>query len=533
MRDFLPKDQTTLVDVLGQHAITQPNKTALIWYGFEISYRELNDLTDRCASLLEKLGVQKGDRVGILMENCPQFFVAYFGIQKLGAVVCPFNPLLKQIELEKQIVDLDIKGFICADDLKSAIQKIKSNTRVEFLLLSSYLVFNPVNPTYSIPSRIQAGIKNYDHNQDFIFQICQQSSVSLKNPSSENDVALMLYTSGTTGNPKGAMLTYRNIMFKVKNSAIFGRMKNDDVHLIASPLHHVSGLLYGLSIPIYLGGTVVLHAIFSPISILESIAAHRITYWKGSAPMLVEIMNVDASRKYDLSSLRMTTASSFGIQMSNQLIDQWCLYAGKSLCSETGYGMSETHTNDAMMPPDQIRVGTHGKPLPGVDCRILNRETGEYLPSGCEGEILLRSPGNFIGYWNQPGMTAEVLRDGWLHTGDIGKLDDDGYLIFLGRYKQLIKVSGYSVFPSEIEYLLLKNSKILDVAVIGFGESESDQLLKAFIVLKPEWQSLVTTAEILRWCRDNMTIYKIPRKIEFRQSLPKTASGKVLYRLLQ
>lgn len=523
----------SLLDSLKRHAVTIPNKVALLWYGAEISYESLNQLSDRCANLLLNVGIKKGDRVGIYMENCPQFFIAYFGIQKIGAVVCPFSPLLKQIELEKQIFDLDVRLIICSDDLLPIANRAKDNTSLELIFLINYQDFSTSQPTYAIPRRKQNERATIADEIDFISQVNQQSATFCIQPFSEHDVALMLYTSGTTGSPKGAMLTYKNIFFKVQASAHFGEIRPDDIHLAASPLCHVSGLLYGLSIPIYLGSTVVLHSFFSATSVLESIAAHKVTYWKGSAPMLVEILNNFKPGQYDLSSLRMTTAASFGVPLTKELADKWLMFTGNSLCSETGYGMSETHTNDTMMPPNQIKYGSYGKPLPGVNCRIVNRETGEDLPPGSEGEIVLNSPANFLGYWGQSEMTGKILRDGWLYTGDMGKMDDEGFLIFLGRYKQLIKISGYSVFPSEIEHILLKHPKVSEVAVIEVQDSESQPFIKACIVLKDEWKSSVSKTELLSWCSQNMTIYKVPRVIEFCETLPKSSSGKVLHRLLQ
>ena len=218
--------------------------------------------------------------------------------------------------------------------------------------------------------------------------------------------------------------------------------------------------------------------------------------------------------------------------MSQELADQWLALTGCP-SSETGYGLSETHTMDTMMPPREIRFGTNGKLLPGVSCRIVDIESGKDLPVGSEGEIVLKSPGNFAGYWHDLEKTAETLKDGWVYTGDIGKLNADGYLILLGRIKELIKISGYSVFPADVESILLMHPKVDQVAVLGVPDASKGELVKAVFVLKPEFVDNTQPEELIAWSRENMSAYKVPRLIEFRDSLPKNTTGKVMRRMLQ
>jgi long-chain acyl-CoA synthetase len=347
-----------------------------------------------------------------------------------------------------------------------------------------------------------------------------------------DEVALLVYTSGTTGRPKGAMLSFRNCLFKTAGLAGVAGLRADDVHLAIPPLYHISGMLYGMNLPLFTGASTVLHYRFDALSTLQSMAAHKVSYWKGIAPMLVAVMDAPGAADFDLSSLRVTSASSFGIRLTPELSARWARFTHGCIATEAGYGLSETHTGDVVTLPRTVRWGTNGQPMPGVQCRIVDPATGQDMPPGEQGEIVLKSPGNFSGYWKQPRKTAETLRDGWVHTGDIGKVDADGYLTLLGRIKELIKVSGYSVFPEDVEALLLKHPQVRQAAVVGVPDPAKGEVVKAVVVLEGAARGALTAQALVAWCRENMSAYKVPRVVEFREDLPSTASGKVLRRLL-
>src|SRR5690606_32091281 len=241
--------------------------------------------------------------------------------------------------------------------------------------------------------------------------------------------------------------------------------------------------------------------------------------------MLPAIMDDPECQGFDLSSLRKCPATSFGIRTSPELAERWLAFSGNGRVYEAGYGLTETHTFDSVTPPDAIRWGTNGRLLPGVECRIVDVETRQPLPHGEQGEILLRSPGCFKGYWNQPEKTAETLVDGWVRTGDIGHLDPDGYLTLSGRIKELIKVSGYSVFPEDVESILAMHPAVEQAAVIGVEDASKGQVVAAFIVIRQGTE--LEAATLVAWCRENMSAYKVPKIVEFRDALPMTPSGKV------
>ena len=520
-----------LHDSLRWYAQTIPHKAAIVWYGREISYGELDRLSDACAALLAKHGVSKGDPVALFMQNCPQYIIALLGIQKLGALASPCSPLFKAHELAYQLADLGARVVIAADNLYPIVQKVMSETQLRTVMLVHYQDMLPETTTYAVPQEMR-GEKSFVPNTiDLLAAMENENTAPPKTELAMNDVALLVYTSGTTGRPKGAMLTFGNVLFKTAGVVQMGGLRQDDVHLAIPPLCHISGMLYGMNIPLYSGATTILHYRFDALSTLESIARHKVSYWKGIAPMLTAVMEAPGAASYDVSSLRVTSASSFGIRMTQELSRCWTRFTGGCVATEAGYGLTETHTADVMTLPENVRWGTNGQLLPGVRCRIVDPVTSKDLPCGAQGEIVLYSPGNFLGYWKQPEKSDETLRDGWVYTGDIGKIDEDGYLTLLGRIKAMIKVSGYSVFPEDVEAILLKHPQIDQVAVLGAPDRKG-KFVKAVVVLKPNVRDAVTAEALIHWSRENMSAYKVPRDIEFRTCLPTTVSGKVLRRLL-
>jgi len=517
---------------LRRHGRQKPNSIAIIWYGREITYGELDALSDSCAAVLHRHGIRKGDAVALFMQNCPQYMIAHFGIQKLGAIVSPCSPLFKARELAYQLADLGAKVIIAASNLISLVHSIRMETQVKTVLSVCYTDLLPDHPTYSLPVDLkETAPAEKSKDTDLLQAILLEDEAPPKPAIEMDDVALLVYTSGTTGRPKGAMLTFRNCMFKTAGLAKLAELTSSDVHLAIPPLYHISGMLYGMNMPILTGAPVVLHFRFHALSTLESIQTHKVTYWKAIAPMLVAAMDAGGEKVFDLSTLRVTSASSFGIRTTPELSEQWRKFTG-CIATEAGYGLSETHTGDAVTLSSELRWGTNGKLMPGVQCRILDPSTGRELSPGEQGEIVLKSEGNFLGYWNQPDKTAETLREGWVHTGDIGKMDQDGYLTLLGRIKELIKVSGYSVFPEDVEALLREHPDIQQVAVTGFADPSKGEVVKAFIVLRPEGRGSTTADSLIAWSRENMSAYKVPRYVEFLDELPTTASGKVMRRLL-
>ncbi|MEJ8859812.1 AMP-binding protein [Variovorax robiniae] len=518
-----------LHEYLRGHARRQPGKTALVWYGREISYAELDRCSDAFAQALHERGVSKGDRVALFMQNCPQYLVAHFGIQKLGAIVSPCSPMFKAHEFAYQVGDLGAKAIVVADHLVPIVQSVADRVKVPHVFSVRYADFLPDTPSLRVPDDVAARRPLPEGTIDFHAVVTRANPVAPAVELSMDDVSLMTYTSGTTGMPKGAMLSYRNALYKTAVGQEMFRIRNEDVMLAVAPLYHIAGMICGVTMLAYTGATVVLLNRMDPLAVLQAIERHRVSWWYAMAPMLVSAMNEPGAKRFDLSSLHTTMGTSFGIKLTEELARRWSTFANDCLVYEAGYGLSETHTNDVLMPRDAVRWGTNGIPGHGVELKILGPE-GQELPVGEAGEIAVRSRGVFRGYWNRPDATADVLRDGWVHTGDIGKMDDQGYLTFIGRVKEMIKVSGFSVFPEEVESILILHPDVGQVAVIGVPDADKGEVIKAFVV--PAAGGL-DQDELLRWARENMSHYKVPRHVEFRESLPASGTGKVLRRLLR
>jgi len=523
-----------LHEYLRAHARQQPDKAAYLWYGRAISYAELDRASDAFAARLAALGVVKGEPVALFLNNCPQYVMAHFAIQKLGAIVCPCGPLNKEHELLYQLDDLKARVIIVADKLLPVVAQVRDRTALEHVFGVRYGDLLPEQPSVDIPAELLAMKQQAQPLpagvEDFL--LATHGSATPPHVALDmDDVALMTYTSGTTGLPKGAMLSYRNALYKSAAAAHCNGVAANDVLLAVAPLYHIAGMVMGINVTVFTGATSVLLYRFDPAATLQAIARHRVTWWYSIAPMNVFAMQVPAAKDFDLSSLRMNPVTSFGIVFTEALAAQWKTLAVNCNSFEAAYGLSETHTVDTYMPHDAIRWGTQGKAIPGNEIRILDPESGRACGIGEVGEIVMRSGGVFKGYWNKPEATAKTLRDGWVHTGDMGKLDADGYLSFIGRFKEMIKVSGYSVFPEEVETILVKHPAVAQAAVIGVSDPDKGEVVKAFVVLKPGQSA--SAADIVAWSRDNMATYKAPREVKLIDALPTTGAGKVLRRMLK
>ncbi|MGJ7528877.1 AMP-binding protein [Variovorax sp. GB1P17] len=534
METLPDRPQQPLHEYLRTHARERGDSPACIWYGHAMSWAELDRASDAFAARLQAIGVKKGEPVVLFLNNCPQYLVAHFGIQKIGAIVCPSGPLNKEHELSYQVNDLKARVIVAAAPLLPVVRKVQAESALAHVFVVHYADLLPTPASLDLPAELAAEQKATrsvpDNCEDFLAVMRadtrpQPVAIDL------DDVALMTYTSGTTGLPKGAMLSYGNALFKTRAAADCNGVGPDDVLLSIAPLYHIAGMLMGVNVPVLSGAASVLLHRFDPRAVLQAIAGYKVSWWYSIAPMNVACMQVPDIASFDLGSLKMNPVTSFGITFTEPLAAQWRSHARNCTSFEAAYGLSETHTCDTYTPHHAPRWGTQGIPVPGVTIRILDADTGADMPTGEVGEIVLTSPGTFKGYWNKPEATAATLRRGWVHTGDMGKLDADGYLTFIGRFKEMIKVSGYSVFPEEVETILIKHPAVAQAAVIAQPDAEKGEVVKAFIVRKPG--AALDADALVAWARDNMASYKAPRAVSFIDALPTTGAGKVLRRLLK
>jgi acyl-CoA synthetase (AMP-forming)/AMP-acid ligase II len=512
-------------------ATLTPGKIAISFYGSDITYKELDQEIDRLAWGLIGLDIKKGDRVAIHMENCPQFVMAYFGAQRAGAVVVPVNPMFKQAELEYELNDAGAETLIGLDSLYSEVEKVRSKTPLKHVILTSLKDYLTSEPLLPLPKEAREEHLSFtgttalkeimDRSADR--PLCEVTDLKA-------DLAILQYTGGTTGMPKGAMISHYALSCASLGSMHWFHHRENDVHLGVTPFFHVMGQQQLMCTPLVSGGRIVILSRFVPDVVAQAVTHYRCTYWVGATTMMTALLNLPNARDYDFGSFRclLTGGAPIPVELQKRLKE----LAPQAFIGE-GYGLSETICHGGVATPlYRYKPGFLGIPQLN-DVKITDLETGtRELGPNEKGEITIKGPAVMNGYWNKPEETSEVLREGWLHTGDIGLMDEEGYVKILGRKREMIKCSGYSVFPAEVEDLLFRHPAVKEAAVIGISDPYRGETPKAFIILKPEYANKVKEDQILEWCKENMAAYKRPRIVEFREDLPRSAAGKVLKRLL-
>ncbi len=465
------------------------------------------------------------------MENCPQFVIAYFAAQRAGGVTVPVNPMFKAPELEHELNDAAAEILIGIDSLYGEVEKVRSRTRLKSVILSSVEDFLPAEPTLPLPEEPKEGKHVFADTIDLMqlmkkskdSPVCQVKDLKL-------ELALLQYTGGTTGTPKGAMISHHALASAALGAARWYHHREDDVFLGVTPFFHVMGQVTQLCDALVSGARVIILSRFVPEVVAQAITRYRSTYWAAATTMVIALLNLRNLADYDFSSFHCIVTG--GATISSELQKKVKELAPNTAIVE-GYGLSETASQGgACTPVYQHRPGFVGIPQIGVEMKIVDQETGKELGPNEGGEIAIRAEAMMLGYWNKPEETKQMLRDGWLYTGDTGSMDESGYIKFLGRTRELIKCSGFSVFPAEVEDLLYRHEAVREVAVIGINDAYRGESPKAFIILKDEYVGKVAEADILDWCKDNMAAYKRPRFIEFKKELPKSSAGKILKRVL-
>lgn len=508
-----------------------PDRIALSFYGRDITYHELNGMIDQFAWGLVHLGIQKGDRVALFMENCPQFVISYFAIHRAGGVVVPFNPMFKHAELEYEINDAQAETLIALDHLYPEVEKIRDRIQLRNVILTSLKEYLPDNPVLPLPSEAKAKKYSFPETLSFTDLLNKSTPKPICYVTDMNkELALLLYTGGTTGLPKGAMINHYTLTLSSLGAALWYHHREDDVHLGVTPFFHTMGQQQLMCAPLASGGRVIILARFVPEIVTQAITQYRCTFMVVPTTALIALLSMPDIKQYDFSSFRCIWSG--GAPISVEIQKKVKELAPKAIIGE-GYGLTECVSQGGVITPlHRYKPGFIGIPQLS-EIKIVDLETGRNeLPPNEEGEIIIKGPAVMTGYWNKPEETKDVLRDGWLHTGDIGLMDEEGYIKFLGRKRELIKCSGYSVFPSEVENLLYRHPAVAEAAVIGVSDPYRGESPKAFIVLKEEFRGKLTEEEMIEWSKENMATYKRPRFVEFKKELPKSAAGKILRRIL-
>ncbi len=530
----LPKSldypKVPIFTLLSNTAKKFPKKTGILFYGYKITFGELDDWSDRFANALVDMGVNKGDRVGLLLENCPQFIVSYYGVLKAGAILVPINPMFKEIEVEYELNDSEAEILITLDYLYPTVQRVEKKTGLRKVIVSSFRDYLPEKPTLPIHISMEHEKETFPGTLEFTELLESHKAKAPRvdiNP--KEDLALLQYSSGTTGEPKGAMITHFNAVVNIVGGVEWAKVVEKDVTLSVLPLFQVLGMQQAMNCPIYLGNTTVLLSRFDLEAILKAIEMYKCTVLVNVAPIDQAIATYPYVKDYDLSSLRLCVSG--GAPVPLPVFDKFKEVTGCDLVE--GYGLSETISQVAINPIDKNRHGSIGIPVFDVDAKIVDTETGsKELAIGEEGEILFKGPQVMKGYWNQPEATRATLRDGWIYTGDIARMDENGYIYIVGRKKDMIIVSGYKVWAAEVEQILKKHPAVYQAAIVGVPDPQQGESVKAYVVLRPDYKGRTTEEKLKEWAKRKMAEYKYPKEIEFVNELPRSGSGKILKSML-
>ena len=533
-------DDQTVVDYFQDAVASCEDRTALIFVNGRLRYWELKDEVDRLATALASMGVGRGSRVAIQLPNLPQTVIGYYAVLRLGAHAVPTNPLYVGGEIEHQWNDAKCKAAIVADFLfESRVKAIRDKVPVENYIVASV-------PEYlRFPLNLLAPIKLRRARPPMIARVEPGPGISFfrrlvretppTHPTVEldlDDAAVLLYTGGTTGVSKGAMLSHRNISSNVQQlRAWFPQLEHGtEVQLAALPFFHSFGMTVAMNFPISIGATLVLIPNPRDIgNVVRSMEKHHATLAPAVPAMFNAINQYPGIDKVDLSSIKICNSGSAPLPV--QVLERFEELTGGKIVE--GYGLTETSPVAHCNPLAGLRkVGSIGVPLPNTDAKIVGVEDGtSEMPVGQEGELILRGPQVMQGYANMPEETANALRDGWLYTGDLATMDEDGYFRIVGRKKDMIVVSGFKVFPDEVDDALMGHPAVLEAATIGIPDEKRGETVKTFVVLKPG--ATATAEELIAYSREKLAAYKIPRAIEFREDLPKSTVLKVLRRQLR
>ena len=513
-----------------------PNKTFLLYYDTPISFAQFKTESDAMAGFLSQVcHVKAGDRVLLYMQNCPQFIIAYYAVLRANAVVVPVNPMNRLEELGHYIEDTQASTVIASQELLINVRPYLDQplNPLKHVVVSVYSDYLQEKTDLNIPDVLKVGAQAI--HQDGLYTWQEATAHGHEPPAltvGSDDLCVMPYTSGTTGVPKGCMHTHRTVMSTLCASESWFSAKPDDVRLAALPLFHVTGMQSGMNSPLYTGSTVVLLARWDRELAAKCIERYKVSSFSATPTMIVDLLASPELAQYNFSSLRRLNGGGAAMPeaVAQQLMDRGLTYV-------EGYGLSETMAPSHYNPPDRPKKQCLGIPLFGVESYVVDPITLEEVPNGETGEILITGPQVFKGYWQNPQASQEVLIN-WrgktfFRTGDLGREDAEGYFFMVDRLKRMINSSGYKVWPAEVELMLYSHPHVQEACVIAAQEGYRGETVKALVVIKDEHRGHASQEEMMAWAQNKMAAYKAPKLIEFVSHLPKSASGKILWRELQ
>ncbi len=517
-----------LWEILDAAYVDLPDRIATIFLGATLTYRDIKVRSDWFAAALATLGIGKGDRVGIMLPNCPQYLVAAFAVLRRGAIVVNLNPTYTARELLTLAADSGIRAIVTLDALAPVVRGVQAQTAIEHVIVTSLAEY----------SAAAAEPPRADGCLTFADLVAGQGPAPITRvPIAADDVAVLQYTGGTTGTPKGAMLTHRNIFANVVQTEVYTyrtRTRGESRYLLIIPFFHIFGFTVGMMKGAWVGATQILIPKFDVDAVLEAVRDHVPTYFPAVPTIWAALLARPDAADYGLDRIRICTSGA--APLPEEFIERFEQTFGRSLFE--GFGLSEASPVTHSTPLLGVRKpGTVGLPMPDTDIKVVDVETGTHdMPAGEAGELCICGPQVMKGYWNRPEETARVLRthaDGrlWLHTGDIANIDNDGYTRIVQRKKDLIIVDGFNVYPSEVEAVLQQHPAVRMAAAVGMPDPYHVEVVRACVVLHAG--AALTADALIAYCRSQLAPYKVPRAVEIRGSLPLSTVGKVLYRVLR
>lgn len=527
-------EDLTMPEYLSRTARRFPRRDALIFMGKRISFSELDALATTFAKSLRKIGVGPGDRVALLLPNIPQIVIAYYGIWRAGAVAVPCNPLYTEEEIVHQVNLSGATAAVVLDLIVPRVMALKPKTPLKTVItahISDYLPF----PAKQLFPFVKKGMYRSDDRMDGFLPFLDlmknaTPGVTLESPKMD-DLALIPYTGGTTGVSKGAIITHRNIssINQILGAWFFDLKDGLDSELAIFPFFHMAGFNLVMNLSIYKGWTAILVPRPEPKAVMEMTLKYKPSIFLAVPTIYVGVMALPEFKKADLSFIKgfFSGAAPLSVETIQALQDA----TGASIVE--GYGMTESTSITHMTPwRGKLKPGSVGVPLPNTDIRIVDLDTGTVdMPVGESGEILFKGPQQCKGYYDMPEETAQSLRDGWFYTGDIGRMDEDGFLYIVDRKKDMIIAGGYNIYPRDIDEVLYQHPKVLEACTVGVPHDYRGETVKAYVVPRPG--EIVTSAELDQFCRQKLAAYKVPKIYEIVEGLPKSAVGKILRRELR
>lgn len=528
--------QTSLWSNLEASAERFPDRRCLVFYDSVLTYAEFKRECERMAGFLQReCGVKKGDRVALFMQNSPQFVIAFYATLRADAAVVPINPMNRTIEIEHMLDDSQCAVLFASQELAAQALPLLGGKSLKHLIVSAYSDYLTVETELPVPDFVRAPRQSFDAPGLTLWTDALARDLEpVSHAATPDDLCVIPYTSGTTGFPKGCMHTHRSVMHTTVACPEWnGRVEAEECVLAVLPLFHVTGMQNSMNSPIYTGATVVLLPRWDRAVAAELMKRYRVTGWTAVPTMVVDLLSSPDLDTYDLSSIRLMGGG--GAAMPEAIAQKL-----KDLCGLTyieGYGLSETIAPTHINPPHRPKKQCLGIPIFGTESRVVDPETLVELPPGEVGEIITHGPQVFQGYWNKPEANAQcfVEIDGkrFFRTGDLGRTDEEGYFFLVDRLKRMINASGFKVWPAEVEAMLYAHPAVREAVIIGTKDPRRGETVKAVVVPKDGMRDSIDERSFIGWCQSRMAAYKVPRSVEFVDSLPKAGSGKILWRELQ